>query len=379
MTEGAGARSAEGIVVEITGRRDGAILAWVDVDGRRERAICYPSLTGAVAPGDRVALNTTAVSLGLGTGGYHFVTAVWGKGAGAHGPGHIMKARYTPSQVRVLAVEEEESPHHQALSGIPDLAGLPVAVGGLHSQLPVVAAAVKARAPWARIAYVMTDGAALPAWFSEVLGRLRQSGLVDAVITAGHAFGGDLEAVTVHSALAAAKEVVRADAVIVAMGPGVVGTGTPLGTTALEQAPILDAAADLGGRAIPIVRVSFADPRPRHRGISHHVMTCLTRFVHHKLVVPLATAAEPRWQAILRGQAARLEALGHVVRWRDGAGAYARAERLLVREQIRVTSMGRSAREDPSFFEACAAAGEEVAESLIRAPVTGREEHHHEE
>ena len=120
-----------------------------------------------------MSLNTTAAWLGLGTGGVHFVTAVWGRAQEAMGKGHIMKARYTPSQVRVLAVEEEDRPGHEALSAIPDLGGTPVAVGGLHSQVPVVAAAVKACAPAARIAYVMTDGAALPASFSQILKALR--------------------------------------------------------------------------------------------------------------------------------------------------------------------------------------------------------------
>jgi len=366
MAGRAGAEVREGIVVEIIQRREGATLAWVEVQGRRERAVCYPALTGAIEPGDRVALNTTAVTLGLGTGGHHFVTAVWGRTADLEGPGHIMKVRYTPSQVRVLAVEEEESPYHHALSVIPDLAGLPVAACGLHSQLPVVAAAIKAACPRARVAYVMTDGAALPAAVSDVLARLRKSGLVDTVITAGHAFGGDLEAVTVHSALAAAKVAARADAVIVAMGPGVVGTGTPLGSTALEQALVLDAACDLGGRGVPVIRVSFADARERHRGISHHALTCLTRFVHHRLTVPLPALSRHEWRARLEEQTAGLRACGHRIRWRDGAEALARAERLLAREGIRVTSMGRSAREDPAFFEAAAAAGEEAAGLLER-------------
>ena len=45
------------------------------------------------------------------------------------------------------------------------------------------------------------------------------------------------------------------------MGPGVVGTGTLLGHTALEQGQILDAANALGGRSIVCLRISFADER----------------------------------------------------------------------------------------------------------------------
>lgn len=357
-------RTREGVVVAIISEQPGLTEAWVQIDGRRERALSYHALTGPLTVGLRVSLNTTAAWLGLGTGGYHFVTAVWGRSQEAKGTGHIMKARYTPSQVRVLSVEEEGGPGHDALREIPDLAGMPVAVGSLHSQVPIVAASVKSQVPGANIVYVMTDGGALPAAFSRVIQSLRRAGILDMVITAGHAFGGDLEAVTVHSALAAAKVVAGADVAIVAMGPGVVGTGTPLGCSALEQGPILDAAADLGGAPCPVVRVSFADPRSRHRGISHHALTVLTRFVHHSLVVPLPRLTLAWQQELLAKQANLLEERGHAVRWLDGAGAYAGARQILADAGISVTTMGRTDREDPAFFEAAAAAGQEIAARL---------------
>ena len=364
-------RIREGVVVEIIASGAGVTQAWVEVDGKKDRAISYHALTGPLAPGDRVSLNTTAAWLGLGTGGFHFVTAVWGRSTETSRDGHIMKARYTPSQVRVLAVEEEGSPYHEQLRDIPDLEGMPVAVGGLHSQVPLVAAAVKHRAPQARVAYVMTDGAALPAAFSQVVQGLRRAGLVDAVITAGHAFGGDYEAVTVPSALAAAKVVVKADVTIVAMGPGVVGTGTSLGCTALEQGPILDAAQDLGGRPLPVARVSFHDPRERHRGISHHTMTALTRFVHYPLTVPLPLFNCAPWRERLKEQAKALEAKGHTIVWRDGVRAHAHAKALLSQHGIKVTTMGRSDKDDPAFFQAAAVAGEEAAR-LLEARESGR-------
>lgn len=357
-------RTREGIIVEIIEEGAGVSEAWVEIDGRRERALSYHALTGKLTKGSRVSLNTTAGWLGLGTGGYHFVTAVWGRAQDTERKGHIMKARYTPSQVRVLSVEEEGGPGHEALSAIPDLTGMSVAVGSLHSQVPIAAAAVKRLAPAAKIAYVMTDGAALPVAFSRVVQRMRQAGLLDAVITAGHAFGGDYEAVTIHSGLAAARVVVGADIAIVAMGPGVVGTGTPLGCTALEMAPILDAAADLGGAPVPIVRISFADERKRHIGISHHAMTALTRFVHHPLGVPLPKVSVGPWQEHLELQAKLLEEKGHCVNWLDGREAYAGAREILDEAGITVTTMGRTDREDPVFFEAAAVAGQQAAARL---------------
>src|SRR4030095_12734642 len=54
----------------------------------------------------------------------------------APGPGHVIKARYTPSQVRVLAVEEEDSPHRAAVAACTGLDGLPVVCAELHSMVP---------------------------------------------------------------------------------------------------------------------------------------------------------------------------------------------------------------------------------------------------
>src|SRR3546814_5612875 len=40
------------------------------------RALAYVELVGYPRPGDRVVLNTTALAMGLGTGGYALVTAI---------------------------------------------------------------------------------------------------------------------------------------------------------------------------------------------------------------------------------------------------------------------------------------------------------------
>src|SRR5690606_23688994 len=165
-------------------------------------------------------------------------------------------------------------PHHALLREKSDLAGLPVVIAGLHSQLAPAAAALRlALGPRATLVYVMTDGGALPLAFSGLVRRLIQAGLLDKTVTVGHAFGGDLEAVTLFSGLLAARWALGADAAVVAMGPGVVGTGTKFGTTAVEAGQHADAAAILGGRPVAAPRLSFADPRPRHRGVSHHTLT----------------------------------------------------------------------------------------------------------
>ncbi|HKA04610.1 MAG TPA: DUF3866 family protein, partial [Acidimicrobiales bacterium] len=148
------------------------------------RAYALTSLIGPVAAGDDVVVNTTAVDLGLGTGGWHVVhwnlsRRVWE----APGGGHVMKLRYTSLQADTGVAEEK----HAVLA---DLRGCPVVVCGLHSQLAPVAAAIRARRPGRRIAYVMTDAAALPLALSDLVAALVKAGLVDLTVSAGQAFGG---------------------------------------------------------------------------------------------------------------------------------------------------------------------------------------------
>jgi len=324
-------------VTELLQERPG--LQRVDTD--LGRAYALTQLIGPVAVGDRVVLNTTAVDLGLGTGGWHVVH--WNTGREVFdepGPGHIMKLRYTSLQVDAGSTEEHGAPTET------DLGGMPVIVGSLHSQVPGVAAAIRHAHPRARITYVMTDGAALPIAISDLVHAITAAGLIDVTITSGHAFGGDLEAVSIPSALALARHATHADATIVAMGPGVVGTSSPLGTTALEVATVLDAAAALGGTPIAALRMSDGDPRPRHQGVSHHSRTALDLTRSSVLVA----APEP----------GVFEHDRHDVRVIEGPDVPA----LLAALDLRVTTMGRGPDEDPLFFRATASAGALAASCL---------------
>ena len=147
----------------------GAVELETRADGVRMPALAYPRLTGRPQVGDRVLLNTTALDLGLGTGGYALVVAVPERLPDDPGePGHLVKARYTPLQATVLGADEQGSPHHEVLREADDLAAMPVVIADLHSALPAVLAALRADRPDATAAYVMLDGGALPAWFSRI-------------------------------------------------------------------------------------------------------------------------------------------------------------------------------------------------------------------
>lgn len=407
---------AQGLVLKIKEQREGLTEVTVEVAGQNYPAINFDGLTGPVNVGDKVLLNTTAVDLNLGTGGSHFVMAnlsrptiegqpediqsedmqpdgiragyipleeitskeVQPEGAEPVQPlgaelgadqlgnvkdkkGHIMKLRYTPNQLKVLAVEEEDSPYHESLKESYSLEGIPVVCCSLHSMLPPAAAALKAYDRNLKVIYVMTDGAALPLSLSRLVHTLKKEGLIDGTVTVGHAFGGDLEAVNVYSGLLAAKAVLKADVVIAAMGPGIVGTGTPFGFTGIEQAQLIHAVYSLGGFPIAVPRLGFADPRKRHRGLSHHSRTTLGKAVLIPVHVAFPVMEQEKREIILQQMKESGITSKHRIVVDEGTAGLA----LLEEHSIRVTTMGRSSLEEPEYFLAASCAGTIAAKVCV--------------
>ncbi|HEV2373795.1 MAG TPA: DUF3866 family protein [Streptosporangiaceae bacterium] len=368
-------------VVSVVGREwPGAVELKVVVDGQPVRALAYPELTGRPEPGDRVLLNTNALELGLGTGGYALVVAlpdrlpadppprplatVPGQPGEGQQTGHLVKARYTPMQTCVAGADEQGSPHYDILRDADDLGGMPVVVADLHSALPAVLAGL--RAEWAGRAgrdaptavYVMLDGGALPAWFSRTCAGLRAAGWLAGTVTVGQAFGGDLEAVTVHTGLLAARHVMHADIAVVAQGPGNLGTGTRWGFSGVACGEAVNAAAVLGGRPVACLRVSEADPRERHRGVSHHSLTSYGRvaLARADVVVPELAGEFGRTvaaQAAVLGQRHDLVPVSV-----DGLMAALQAC------PVPLSTMGRGLADDAASFLAAAAAGRHAAHLL---------------
>ncbi|MDT0330086.1 DUF3866 family protein [Nocardiopsis lambiniae] len=330
-----------------------------DGRGRSCRALAYTDLVGEPRPGDAVLLNTGALDLGLGTGGYALVVALPDRlPADREGPGHLVKARYTPLQATVEGADEQDSPHHATLRDAGGVAGTPVVVADLHSALPAVLAGVLRDRPGARVVNVMTDGGALPAAFSRTLGVLREEGLLAGCVTTGQAFGGDLEAVTVHSGLLAARHVLDADVVVVCQGPGNLGTGTPWGFSGVSCGEAVNAAAVLDGRPVASLRLSEADPRPRHLGVSHHSLTAYGRvaLARADVVVPLLPGV---FGERVRAQAAPLGAR-HTLVEVDVEGL----EDALRALPMKPSTMGRGLEEDRASFLGGAAAGRHAASLL---------------
>jgi hypothetical protein len=309
-----------------------ADLVRCEVEG--EPCVAYPGLTGPVALGDEVLVNVQARELELGSGGFDVLHVNLTQGLGLAPPAraHVTKLPYTPLQHATGHLEESED--------LADaLGGLPVVCCTLHSQLAPVCAALSGL----RVAYVQLTGGALPLPLSDAVRALRARGLLTTTISAGACFGGELESVTVASALAWAAGA-EVDVVVCAVGPGIIGTGSRLGHGGLAAADAANAASALGGTPVLAVRVSSGDERDRHRGVSHH-----TRAVVELCLGPVKIAwpqglDRPGWLE----DCDEVDAAG----WREACAG------------LPLDHMGRGPEDDPWFFESAYAAGK-VARGLV--------------
>lgn len=352
-------RWRKGEVVRVRREWPGAVELDVAVAEGECRALAYPPLVGRPEMGDTVLLNTTALAMGLGTGGYAMVVAVPDRlPQDPSGPGHLVKARYTPLQATVLGADEQGSPHHEALREADSLDGMPVVVADLHSALPAILCGLYADSPGIRVAYVMQDGGALPAWFSMSCAKLREVEWLCGVVTTGQSFGGDVEAVTLHTGLLAARHVLGADVAVVAQGPGNLGTGTRWGFSGVAAGEAVNAAAVLSGRPVAALRVSEGDLRERHVGVSHHSLTAYGRVALAPARVAVPVLPGP-FGATVSEQAAALAGRHEIVTVPvDGLHEALKAS------PVRLSTMGRGLEEDLAYFLTSAAAGRDAASLL---------------
>lgn len=305
-------------------------------------------MTGDVEVGDEVVLNTTAMELGLGTGGYHFVIY------NVKNPqkdiekksGHIMKLRYTPMQCKFLSIEEQHSVYNDAFNSFKKLNKSIYVVGALHSMLPPVAATLKWLRPQLNITYIMTDAGSLPIHFSKNVKKLKEKKIISNTITVGHAFGGDIECVNIYTGIIASEIVAKSDITIITMGPGIVGTGTKYGFSGIEQGYIIDAVNNLGGVSFAIPRISFADKRKRHNGISHHTITVLSEITNTRTNLPLPILSN-NFSKIIDMQLRDSNIINkHNIIYNRGEDVI----KALKYYDLNIKTMGRSYNDDEAFF-----------------------------
>ena len=312
-----------GRVTTVVSRAEG--LTRLEVDG--VPCIAYPRLTGPLALGDDVIVNVQARELELGSGGFDvlYVNMTRGLELRAERGAHVIKLPYTQAQVAL--------PHAEEGRQLPEtLGGLPVVCCSLHSQVAPVCAGI---GTGARVAYVQLPGGALPVSLSDALRVLRARGLVETTVAVDGCLDGEVQCVSAASALlwCAAEGF---DVAVCGIGPGVVGTGSSFGHGGMAAASAAHTAHALGGDPILALRASQADPRERHRGLSHHARDVL------RLVG--AEAAAPWPGGFDAPDAAEVEEVD-VTGWQEECA------------ELPLTHMGRGPEDDPLFFAAAFAAG----------------------
>ncbi|MCM3142346.1 DUF3866 family protein [Brevibacillus sp. MER 51] len=318
--------------------------------------------------GDLLLINTTAVHLELGTGGYHFVVGKVNQPEETdvlpNEWGHVMKMRYSPWQLAVDSVEEQASPYHDLfVQEDLSLEGTPVLIGELHSLLPVAVLALRKKNPNVRIVYVMPDGASLPIALSQHVQQLKATGSLAATVTTGHAWGGDRESLTIHSGLLAARHVEQADIIICMLGPGVAGTGTSYGFSGVQLAEVIHAVSTLGGTPFFIPRISFGDHRARHYCISHHTISIVNRFTLCPVLVTIPIFGDER-DEILSRQMKTLEGAGKHIFIKGKVPDLSELASLEKGYGLSFSTMGRNWQEDPAPFQTAWMAADFVGNSL---------------
>ena len=327
----------------------------VSVDGAERRAWADESMVGKVGVGDEVIVNVEALDLALGSGGFDIVHANLTRGLDSEGsPGlNVMKLNYSSLQHPVEPVE----PGERATASGP---AIPVLVLSLHGQLAPAAWAAARAAPGLKLGYVQTPGGALPGSLSRDVAELRERELLCGHLTAGAAYGGEGEAISVAGALDASVSL-GWDAVAAGPGPGILGSASALGHGGMAALDTAHAALALGLEAMVAPRLSSGDERPRHRGVSHHTATVL------ELLLAAVTVAVPGDEAEWpEGSREELEALcaasDHELSVREAAlSDYAASG-------LPTTTMGRDLGSDGLFFAAALAAGDALGAAARQAP-----------
>jgi hypothetical protein len=319
----------------------------VELPDGRHPAVADVWLVGRCEAGDEVIVNVEARELGLGSGGFDIVHVNLTRGLDGRGrPGAgVMKLNYTSIQHATVALEADVD---LDLGGPRDLlvAEGRVAVLALHGQLAPLAWSLARARPGVRVGYVQTAGGALPGSHSAVVRDLLGRDLLVSHVTAGPSFGGrDGDAVTTIGAIRQGLTAGGLDIVVCGPGPGIIGSGSRLGHGGMAALDSAHASLALGAQTWIVPRMSDGDPRPRHRGISHH-----SRAVLELLLAPVGVSLPPGvdapgWGARHRWSVGEADI--------DGYGT----------SGLPAQTMGRTLEDDPIFFAAALAAGDRLGRS----------------
>jgi hypothetical protein len=333
----------------------------VEVDGEVRPAWADRSLVGEAAEGDEVIVNTEALDLGLGSGGFDVVhvNLTRGLGGGGRGSERVMKLNYTSLQHAVEPVEMRPG------EGGADLPSPPVLVLPLHGHLAPSCWAAAQASPGLRVGYVQCAGGALPGGLSRDVAELRERGLLVGHVTAGPAYGAEHEAISLVGALDAAARRLGWEAVVCGPGPGMLGSATTCGHGGLAALDAAHAALALGLPTLVSPRLSGSDPRPRHRGLSHHTASVLELLLA-SVRIPVPEIELEGWPTGDEGSEkvdlpSVLDALHVVCGDRHDVAVEPVDLEAYAASGLPARTMGRTIVEDPLFFAAPLAAGAALA------------------
>lgn len=323
-----------------------------------EKSINYIEETGMCAVEDLVVINTIGNRLGLGTGGYNFVYLNLSNKSGEgkvldRNHGHIIKMKYTPGQIRVKAVEERIE-YKNVFDVEPKLLPRPVVYAILHSMISPLVTTIKYIMPNAIISCVYTYGGAMNANNSFTLKRLRSSGLLNSVITTGECYGGDYEAINITTGIIFGLGKLNSDIIIVCCGPGVAGSSTYYGFSTFDFIGPIYIAKLLDLFPVLIPRISMADKRERHKGVSMQSLSIL-QTIDFPVHVPVYKDNED------------IEGFNYIYNQLSDNGIINKHKVQFIDDpiikkaidfaNINTRVMGRNYIEDPSFFNNCSSAG----------------------
>ena len=332
----------------------------VEIDGERRRAWADAGMVGEVEVGDEIVVNTAAIDLKLGSGGFDVVHVNLTRGlAGGETPEgvHVMKLNYSSLQ---HAVDPIEAP---ADASARPARPMPVLVLPLHGHLAPAAWAAgggSGSGSGPRIGFVQAAGGGLPGALSGDVRELRARGLLCEHVTVAPSYGGEAEAISLTGALHAAATERGWDAAIVGPGPGILGSATRYGHGGMAVLDAAHAALALGLPTILSPRMSSGDRRPRHLGLSHHTRSVLELLLGGvELPVPFGLAG--LWP---QGAGSPEAVIGEAT----GGLHLARERRFDLRgyatSGLPNRTMGRDLGDDELFFAAPLAAGAALAGAL---------------
>ena len=331
----------------------------VEIAGEERRAWADETLLGEMREGDEVIVNTAALDLGLGSGGFDVVHVNLTRGLSSEGPEgeHVVKLNYTSLQHAVAPGERRN------VFGAPEsrktLHPMPVLVLPLHGHLAPAAWAAARVSPGIEVGYVQTGGGALPGSFGRDVAELRERGLLCGHVTAAPAYGGEREAISVAGALDVAANGLSWDAVIAGPGPGIIGSGTSLGHGGMAALDTAHASLAMGLPTLLSPRLSSADPRERHNPVSHHTLTVLGLLLAGVRVPVPAGHSVPDALVEVGEDRHKLHEVPADVSGYEAAGLPSR-------------TMGRSIAEDPLFFAAALASGRALGEATAGVSLRGK-------